>query len=71
MGVVVSEITMEMAIARDKVAVNSRNNRPTIPPMSRMGMNTATSETLIEITVKPTSLAPRSAASWRGMPSST
>jgi hypothetical protein len=62
-GVVVSEITIEMAIASDRVAVNSRNSRPTIPPMSRMGMNTATSDTLIETTVNPTSLAPRSAAS--------
>ena len=34
-----------------------------IPPMKRIGMKTATSETLIETTVKATSFAPLSAAS--------
>ena len=34
-----------------------------MPPIRRIGMNTATSEMLIERTVKPISLAPRSAAS--------
>ena len=58
-------------MASDKVAVNSRNSRPTMPPINRMGMNTATSDTLIEMTVKPTSLAPRSAASCLGIPFST
>ena len=45
-----------------KVTANSRNSRPTIPPIIRMGMNTATSEVLIESTVNPISRAPRNAA---------
>ena len=55
-GVVVSETTMEMATATLKVTANSRNMRPTMPPISRMGMNTAISEVLMESTVKPISL---------------
>ena len=39
--------------------------------MARMGMNTATSDRLIERTVKPTSLEPSMAAWKRGMPAST
>ena len=50
-----------------------------MPPINRMGMKTAISEILIDMTVKPTSLAPRRAASrgfmppsiWRMMFSST
>ena len=34
-----------------------------MPPISRIGMNTATSETLMENTVNPISCAPLSAAS--------
>ena len=52
----------------DRVRANSRNSRPTIPPISRIGMKTATSDTLIDRTVKPTSRAPRSAAWVRDMP---
>jgi len=44
------------------VIANSRNNRPTIPPISRIGMNTAISEMLIDITVKPIFAAPLTAA---------
>jgi hypothetical protein len=44
------------------VSANSRNMRPTRPVMNRSGMKTAISETVSEITVKPISLAPRSAA---------
>jgi hypothetical protein len=47
-GVVVSEITIEIRIAIDSVIVNSRNSRPTMPPISRIGMNTAISERLID-----------------------
>ena len=65
-GVVVSETSSEMAIATDRVTANSRNRRPTMPPISRMGMKTATSEMLIDSTVKPISLAPRKAASSGG-----
>jgi len=49
---------------------NSRNSRPTMPPIRRIGMNTAISEMLIESTVKPTSLAPFKAASNGDIPSS-
>ena len=63
MGVVVSETTSETAIATESVTANSRKSRPTIPPMKRIGMKTAMSETLIERTVKPISRRPWSAAS--------
>ena len=33
--------------AADSVTANSRNSRPTMPPMNSSGMNTATSDTLI------------------------
>ena len=61
-GVVVSEITSEIITAADSVTANSRNSRPTWPPMNSSGMNTATSDRLIDSTVKPTSRAPSSAA---------
>ena len=67
---VVSEIASDTRIASDSVIANSRNSRPTMPPISRIGRNTAISEKLIDITVKPTSRAPTSAACMRGMPSS-
>ena len=41
-----------------------------MPPISRIGMNTAISDRLIDSTVKPTSRAPCSAASQRRMPAS-
>ena len=62
MGVVVSDTTSDTAMAMLKTTANSRNSRPTIPPISRMGMNTATSEVLMESTVKPISLEPLKAA---------
>ncbi len=57
---------------------NSLNMRPTTPPMNSTGMNTATSDSVIEMMVKPTSLEPLKAASigfspasmWRTMFSS-
>ena len=55
----------------DRVTPNSTKNLPTIPPISTIGANTATSEMEMEITVKDTSFAPRIAAWKRGMPSST
>ena len=57
-GVVVSETNSEIRIATDSVTANSRKRRPTMPPMSRMGMNTAMSDRLIDRTVKPTSRTP-------------
>ena len=58
MGVVVNDTTSETRIAIDSVTANSRNRRPTMPLISRIGMNTATSDRLIEMTVNPISLAP-------------
>ena len=65
MGVAVRDTKSDTTIATLRVAANSRNRRPTIPPMARMGRNTATSDTDIESTVKPTSREPMSAA-WKG-----
>ena len=62
MGVVVSETTMETMMATESVTANSRNRRPTMPPISSSGMNTAISEMLMVNTVKPISCAPLSAA---------
>jgi hypothetical protein len=42
-----------------------------MPPISRIGVNTAISDRLIDSTVKATSREPRSAASIRVMPAST
>ncbi len=70
MGVVVRETTMDMRMATERVTANSRNSRPTMPPMSRMGMNTAHREMLMESTVKPISSAPRRAACMGVMPAS-
>ncbi len=63
-------MTSEISTAADSVTANSRNNRPTWPPMKSSGMNTATSDRLIDSTVKPTSRAPSSAACMRPMPAS-
>ncbi len=57
-GVTVSETTADMATAMARVAENSRNIRPMMPPMNSSGMNTAISETVIETTVKPICRAP-------------
>ena len=69
-GVAVSDTTSETRMAVDSTTANSRNKRPTYPPMSNTGMNTATREMLIVSTVKPTSRAPFSAASNGLMPCS-
>ena len=60
------------------VTANSCNILPSIPPIKRTGMKTATSERVIEMIVKPISLEPLNAASigfspcsmWRTMFSS-
>ena len=59
----VSATNAETAMVIVTVTANSRNSRPTMPPISSSGMNTATSEMLIERMVKPISPAPLSAAS--------
>ena len=69
-GVMVSETASETSTAIDSVMPNSRKKRPTIPPIKMIGMNTATSDRLIDRTVKPTSRAPTRAAWKRGMPAS-
>ena len=69
-GVSVSETKADSTTADETVMANSRNSRPTMPPISSSGMNTAISETLIETMVKPISPAPFSAASIGCMPSS-
>ena len=53
------------------VTENSRKSRPTMPPMSSSGMNTASSDTVMDTMVKPISFAPRYAASEGDMPCST
>ena len=63
MGVVVSDTSMDTRMAEDSTTANSRNSRPTTPPIIRIGMNTAMREMLIETTVNPISRAPLSAAS--------
>ena len=63
MGVVVSETTSDTQIETESVTANSRNSRPTMPPISRIGMNTAISEMDMERTVKPISFDPSMAAS--------
>ena len=70
MGVKVSETIADTNTVIDTVIANSRNRRPTMPPMSSSGMNTATSDRLIETMVKPISPAPLMAASSGDMPSS-
>ena len=57
-GVTVTEMTVDTAMANTNVRENSRNSRPTMPPMNSSGMNAAISEMLIETTVKPICLAP-------------
>ncbi len=61
-GVRVSETRADMAMAMLSVTANSRKSRPTSPPMSRMGMNTANNERVMETMVKPICFAPLSAA---------
>ena len=61
-GVAVSDISSEIAMAIESVTANSRNRRPTIPVISRMGINTATSDMLMVTTVEPISSAPFSVA---------
>jgi hypothetical protein len=66
----VSETAADVTTAIVSVSANSRNMRPTMPLMNSSGMNTATSDTVSEMTVKPISLAPASAATNGGSPSS-
>ena len=67
-GVSVSETKAETAIVIAIVTENSRNRRPMMPLIIRSGISTATSETEIEMMVKPISAEPLSAASKRLFP---
>ena len=67
----VKETIAETAMATLRVTANSRKSRPTMPPIIRMGMNTASSDTVMETMVKPICLAPLSAASIGESPIST
>ena len=68
MGVSVSDTKPETRIATPIVTANSWKRRPMSPPRKSTGMNTATSEMVIERMVKPISRAPTSAASKTGVP---
>ena len=67
-GVSVSETTPDMRIATAITTANSWNNRPMIPPKNKIGINTATSEIVIDRMVKPTSRDPSNAARSGGFP---
>ncbi|MNN94060.1 hypothetical protein D3C81_2126200 [compost metagenome] len=69
-GARVSDTTTEIRMVEVAVKANSLNRRPTTPPMNSNGMNAATSEKLIETTVKPISLAPLIAATRWSSPAS-
>ena len=68
-GVSVSDTKAETKIVIAMVTENSRNRRPMMPLISSSGISTATSETEIEMMVKPISAEPLSAASNGFMPS--
>ena len=69
-GVTVSETSADSATAMLSVTANSRKRRPTMPPISRMGTKTASSDSVIDTIVKPICLAPSSAACTGGWPAS-
>ncbi len=60
----------EATTATVTVTANSRNRRPMMPPIASSGMNTAISEKVIDMIVKPICPAPFSAASNGRSPSS-
>jgi hypothetical protein len=61
-GTRVSDTKADTRIASPTTTANSWNSRPITPGMKKIGMNTAISDVEIEMMVKPTSRAPRSAA---------
>ena len=61
-GVRVSDTIAEVTTAMVRVSANSRNIRPDQARHEQQRMNTAISDTVSEITVKPISRAPRSDA---------
>jgi hypothetical protein len=69
-GVSVSEITADSVIEMASTTANSLNRRPTAPPMNSSGMNTASSESVMLMIVKPICFAPSIAASRGDFPCS-
>ena len=65
-GVSVSETKPEIRIATTMVTENSCSSRPTMPCMNSTGMNTATSDSVIDRIVNPISRDAMNAASIRG-----
>src|ERR1700678_1487761 len=63
MGVKVRETTAETRMVTLKVTANSRKSRPTMSLINNNGINTATSETVSDMMVKPICAAPFNAAS--------
>ena len=61
---------MEISTATVSVSENSVNSRPTMPPKEKQRREHRDQRQVIETTVKPTSAAPRIAASTRGTPCS-
>jgi hypothetical protein len=68
MGVRLRDTKPEMRMATEMTTANSRNRRPTIPPMKRTGMNTAASEMVMDRMVNEISLDPSKAACSTGLP---
>ena len=68
MGVRLSETKPEIRMATTMVTENSCSSRPTMPLMNSTGMNTATSEKVMEMMVKPISREAASAACIRDLP---
>jgi len=70
MGVSVNDTKPDARIAMPITLANSWNTRPTTPPMKKTGMNTATSEMVIDMIVKVISREPFRAASIGSRPAS-
>ncbi len=70
-GVNVTDTTPEIRIATQIVTENSRNNRPSTPPMNSTGMKTAASDSVIDTIVNPISRDPTSDAVNGSSPIST
>ena len=68
-GTSVRETTAEIRIVTARVIANSRNRRPTTLAMKSSGINTAMSETVREMIVKPICSEPLRAASIGDGPS--
>ncbi len=69
-GVRVSDTTVDTTTAKVRVSENSRKKAPMMPPMKMSGTKAATSDRLIDTTVKPICFEPSSAARIGGTPRS-